>query len=251
MHRRKLLQICPPLLMTAALSGPILMSAGVVVQFDPSKPEVGPFPTDYLTVPDSAQKTGVRVNMPLPDCSVEVTECMNLTLLNNFDGFDLSPRFRVRFSAPVDTGTLVNGIFFVAMENLTNEETGINQPGQVITTNRLFYDPQTNTIYGKPNDFMDQHRRYALLATDAIHDTAGSSVGSDPAYTACVTAKSTDYCNRLAQVVSSMAPTVAPAHIVAASFFTTVSATAWSGRSARKYSISRILPLGRSGPKPS
>ena len=82
-----------------------------------------------------------------------------MTLLNNYDGFDLNPRFRVRFSAAVDTSTLIKGIFFVVMENLTNEETGINQLGQVITVNRLFYDPLTNTAYGKPNDYMDQHRR--------------------------------------------------------------------------------------------
>src|SRR5215467_10062522 len=86
-----------------------LMGAGAIVQFDPSKPEVGPFPTDYLTVPDPAQKTGVRINMPLPDCSVQVTECANLAMLNKFDGFDLNPRFRIRFSAPVDTATLSRG----------------------------------------------------------------------------------------------------------------------------------------------
>jgi hypothetical protein len=208
------------------LTGQVLMAA-VVVQFDPSKPSVGPFPTDYLTVPDPAQKTGVRVKMPLPDCNVQPTACTNLTLLNNFDGFDLNPRFRVRFSAPVDTGTLINGIFFVTMENLTNEEAGINQLGQVIAVNRLFYDPLTNTAYGKPNDFMDQHRRYALVVTDAIHDTAGNPVASDPAYSACVAGEATDYCSGLGQVVSSVAPSMAPAHIVAASFFTTVSATAW------------------------
>ncbi len=248
MYRHGVLQICLWPLMTAALIGPVLMGAGVVVQFNPSKPEVGPFPTDYLTVPDMAQKTGVRVNMPLPDCSVEVTACTNLALLNNFDGFDLNPRFRVRFSAPVDTGTLINGIFFVAMENLTNEEAGINQLGQVIAVNRLFYDPLTNTIYGKPNDFMDQHRRYALLVTDAVHDTVGNPVGSDPAYSACIAGKTTDYCSRLAQVVSSLSPGMAPAHVIAASFFTTVSATAWFDQV--RVTLEGFTPVvGQVGPK--
>ncbi len=205
MLSRRVPQIGRRLLMAAALASQVLMGAGVIVQFDPSKPSVGPFPSDYLTVPDSAQKTGVRVNMPLPDCTIEVTACTNLTLLNNFDGFDLNPRFRVRFSAPVDTATLRNGIFFVAMDNLTNEEAGINQQDQVIAVNRLFYDPLTNTIYGKPNDYMDQHRRYALLVTDAVRDTAENPVGSDPAFTSCVTGKATDYCTRLAQVTSSLA----------------------------------------------
>ena len=227
MRFRRFLQFRAALLTASALTCPLLMGAGVVVQFDPSTPAVGPFPTDYLTVPDSAQKTGIRVNLPLPDCTVQVTDCGTLTLLNKFDGFNLNPRFTVRFSAPVDTATLQNGIFFVAMQNLTNEETGINQTGQIISANRLFYDPLTNTIYGKPNDYMDQHRRYALLVTDAIHDVSGNPVGSDPAYTACLTGQTSGYCSQLAQVVANLAPSVAPAHVIAASFFTTVSATAW------------------------
>ncbi len=248
MFRRQLWQVCLTVQVIAALISPVLMGAGVVVQFDPSNPDVGPFPTDLLTVPDSAQKTGVRVNMPLPDCSTEVTACANLTLLNNFDGFDLNPRFRVRFSAPVDTATIRNGIFFVAMENLTNEEAGINQPGQVIAVNRLFYDPLTNTIYGKPNDYMDQHRRYALLVTDAVRDTAENPVGSDPAFTSCVTGKATDYCTRLAKVISSLAPVMAPSNIVAASFFTTVSATAWFDKA--RVAIQPFNPVvGQVGPK--
>jgi hypothetical protein len=248
MIRRELLPVTVPLVMAAALTSQVLMAAGVVVRFDPSTPAVGPFPTDYLTVPDSSQKTGIRVNMPPPDCTVEVTACTNLALLNNFDGFDLNPRFRVRFSAPVDTGTLRNGIFFVVMENLTSEEAGINQLGAVIAVNRLFYDPLTNTAYGKANDFMDQHRRYALLVTDAIRDTAGNPVGSDPAYSACVAGGATDYCSRLARVVSSLAPSVAPAHIVAASFFTTVSATAWFDKA--RVALQGFNPVvGRIGPK--
>ena len=38
-----------------------LLTGEVVVQFDPSNPEIGPFPTDFLTVPDSTQLTGRRV----------------------------------------------------------------------------------------------------------------------------------------------------------------------------------------------
>src|SRR5450432_1643241 len=46
-----------------------------IVNFDPSNPNIGPFPTDYLTVADATQKTGLRVNLPLPDCGPQPTAC--------------------------------------------------------------------------------------------------------------------------------------------------------------------------------
>jgi len=222
--------------------------AAVTVQFNPADPSVGPFPTDYLTVPDPAQKTGVRVNMPLPDCTVQVTDCPTIRLLNNFDGFNLNPRFRVHFSAPVDPNTLGNAIFFIALDNITNEEAGINQTGQVIKVNRLFYDPVTNIAYGKPNDFMDQHRHYALVVTDAVKDPSGNPVAADPSFTACVSSPANDYCTRLAQTLPGLASAVSPTHIVAASVFTTVSATAWFDQV--RITLQGFTPtLGSVGPK--
>jgi hypothetical protein len=48
---------------------------GVIVRFDPSTPSVGPFPTDYLTIPDSTQKTGLTIQLPMPDCTKQPSEC--------------------------------------------------------------------------------------------------------------------------------------------------------------------------------
>ena len=44
---------------------------GVIVNFDPSDPSIGPFPTDNLTAPDPAQKTGLSVHLPMPDCAIQ------------------------------------------------------------------------------------------------------------------------------------------------------------------------------------
>src|ERR1044072_2389163 len=93
-----------------------LLTGDVVVQFDPSNPEIGPFPTDFLTVPDSAQLTGRRVNLPLPDCDAQPSLCNQLRHINQLHGFNTRPRLRVRFSGPVDTATLRKGIFFVALD---------------------------------------------------------------------------------------------------------------------------------------
>src|ERR1700722_9487294 len=68
-HRGLSSVLCLTLQMLVVTGG--AASAAVTVQFNPADPTVGPFPTDFLTVPDPNQKTGVRINMPLPDCSVD------------------------------------------------------------------------------------------------------------------------------------------------------------------------------------
>lgn len=200
--------------------------AATTVLFDPSTPATGPFPTDFLTTFDPLQKTGLRINITPPDCNTQYTACQEAALLDQFDGFSVRARAQVRFSAPVNTATLAAGVFFVALSNVTNEEVGVTPTGQRMAINQAVYDPATNTMYAKPDNVLDQHRHYLLVVTDAVKDTSGSSVASDPAYAACLASAST-YCTSLAQAVATVSASVAPAHIVAASVFTTLSATAW------------------------
>jgi hypothetical protein len=205
-----------------------LAAAGVTVRFDPSDPAIGPFPSDALTLPDPAQKTSLRVNLPLPDCGPQDGTCNVLSLINQIDGFNLLPRLVVRFSGRVNPDTLRDGIYFVALENLTDEEYGVTKTGQVMYINQLVYDPDTDTVYAKPDAMFDQHRRYALVVTDAVRDPAGNPVAADPAFSACLEPSGqTPYCAALAAAVGQVAERFAPAHIVGASFFTTLSTTVW------------------------
>ena len=52
-----------------------------------------------------------------------------LELLNQLDGFNLNPRIAVSFSGPVNIDTLRDGMFFVALKNLTGEERGLHHGG--------------------------------------------------------------------------------------------------------------------------
>lgn len=61
----------------------------VLARFDLSRPDGGPFPSDVFTVPDANQNTGRRVNLPYPDCSVQVSDCHDLNVINTLDGFGL------------------------------------------------------------------------------------------------------------------------------------------------------------------
>jgi hypothetical protein len=206
------------------------VSNGVNVRFDPSDPQTGPFPADALTTPDGSQLTGRRVNLPLPDCAVQPTLCAELGAVNQLDGFNVQPRVTVVFSGAVDTATLRDGIFLVASDNLTSSETGLQKNGDAVAINLVVYDPVTYTAYAKPDAALDQHRRYLLVVTDAIHDLAGNPVAADPAFTNCAQT-STDaggYCAEVAQALAQIGTAVAPGrNIVSASLFTTLSATSW------------------------
>ncbi|MFN7937323.1 MAG: Ig-like domain-containing protein [Bryobacteraceae bacterium] len=199
--------------------------AGVKVLFDPSKPEIGPFPTDYLTAPSTTAKTGRKVRMPAPpDCAATPNACQEAWLLEQFDGFNVQARVRVKFSGAVNAQTLKDGIYLVTRENLTDEERGARATGAVVRLNQVVYDAKNFTAYGKPDQAMDQHRRYLLVVTDAVKDEAGDAVEADDAYRGCAgDGAADDYCKALNGAVK----TVEGARIVGASVFTTMSATAW------------------------
>jgi hypothetical protein len=196
--------------------------AATTVLFDPSVPATGPYPTDFLTVPDLLQKTNRRIDLPVPSCAAQYTACQEAGLLDQLDGFSVRARAQVRFSGPVNTATLRNGVFYVALDNLAQDEPGVHKRGDVIAIDQVIWEPASNTLYAKPAMVLDQHRQYGLIVTDAVTDTAGAPVTADPAFRACLQAAST-YCTALAQSLSA----ISGRNIVAASVFTTMSATAW------------------------
>ena len=198
--------------------------AATSVLFDPATPATGPFPTDFLTIRDSAQKTGLRLNLPLPPCGTQYTSCQETGLLEQMDGFSVRARGQAKFSAPVSAATLAGGMFYVALNELTNEEQGVHKNGDVIGVDQVIWDPAANTAYAKPASVLDQHRRYAFVVTDAVLDASGAPVTASSAFTACL-ASSDAYCSALAQAVNGA--NFGAHKVVAASVFTTMSATAW------------------------
>ncbi|MDQ2899529.1 MAG: hypothetical protein M3Y07_06975 [Acidobacteriota bacterium] len=218
-------------LLLTALFAIQLLPAAVTVRFDPSSPDVGPFPTDFLTVPDSSQKTGLRINLPSPDCTAQPSDCQDVALLNNLDGFQVEPRIRVRFSGAIKPDSLRQGVYFVALDNLTNDEYGIETTGEIVPINEVGYDPITQTGYAKPDYLLDQHRRFAIIVTDGVTDAGGAPVQPDSAFTGCVSPPpgvlQTIYCSQLRQVFNDQQAQFGPHRIVGLSIFTTMSATAF------------------------
>jgi len=204
-----------------------LPGAGVTVLFNPTSPEVGPFPTNFLTVSDPAQKTGLRVNLPVPGCQAQPNDCAELALINQLDGFHLHPRLRVRFSGPVNPDTLRGGVYIGWLDKLTDEEHGLQPAGHLTPIDQVLYDPATNTGFAKPDEFLDQHRSYLLLVTNAVRDVRGDPVSADAGFLACASQQDVYYCGQLRQALGRFVAKLAPRSIVAASLFTTQSATGW------------------------
>ena len=64
-------------------------AGGTHALFDLSRPPGGPFPSDRVTVAEPANLTGLRVNLPLPDCDSRPSDCADLRVVNELDGFNL------------------------------------------------------------------------------------------------------------------------------------------------------------------
>lgn len=166
------------LLAVTLLSGGAAQAAPRPPQIEPRFEQDGagrsPFPSDRLTVADATQRTGLRVALPLPNCGVERSACDDLRLLNELDGFDLSPRLAIPFSGPVDPASVsLRSVFLVRLAPGPPEATGVD---------RLVYDPDTHTLYARPETLLEPETRYGLVVTRALRDTHDRPVQSAPLF---------------------------------------------------------------------
>jgi hypothetical protein len=65
-----------------------------------------PFPSNLFTELDFTQATGLRVDLPKPDCAVRPSDCADIDAINTLDGFNIQPRISIPFSGPIDVSTV-------------------------------------------------------------------------------------------------------------------------------------------------
>jgi len=152
----------------------------VHVLFNVEDPENGIFPSDAFTVADDSQKTGLRVNLPLPDCRVRVSDCADLAFINVLDGFNLQPRVTVPFDGDIDPSSINSGnAFFLELA-----DADIDSPfngrwkavSRVIGVNQLVWDPPTHVLAAQSDQQLRQHTRYAFVITTGLRDTSGAAI---------------------------------------------------------------------------
>ena len=210
--------------------------------FDLSRPEGGPFPSDIFTVADATQNTGRRLNYPLPDCAVRLTDCDDLAMVNTLDGWGLQPRISIPFTGEIDPTTLnSHTVFLIDLRNGTR--IGINQ---------LIWDPPTHTLHAESDEVLEQHHKYAVIVTDGVRDTSGKAVKAMSDFDLDANNVPAWYQARLKEVFNvARAQGLRKSDIVSASAFTTQSVTPVMERIRESIKASTPAPadflLGPSG----
>src|SRR5215471_16296443 len=217
-------------LVTTALA----RAAGVQAHFSLETPSAGPFPSNLFTVSDPQQQTGLRVQLPLPDCAERPSDCTTLAGINTLDGFHVQPRLSIPFSGPIEVASVSSATVFLVRlgSSLAEGDPG----GTVVGINQIVWDPETNTLHAASDALLAQHTPYALLVTRGIRDTTGRPMEASEAFVrfrhALHRGQSQDpalqvYRHALRRgLATARSAGIPPADIVVASVFTTQSVTA-------------------------
>ncbi|MGZ4878648.1 MAG: Ig-like domain-containing protein [Candidatus Angelobacter sp.] len=171
-------------LVAIALLTPALALAETHPLFNLQSTTQSPFPSDRFTVPDEQQLTRLRVNLPLPSCASRPSDCADLTLLNQLDGFNLQPRLSIPFDGAIDVSTAnSNTIFLVKLGGRglqVDDSEAAN--AQVIGINQIVWDPASLTLFAESNDHLDEDTNYLLVVTTGVHDAQGNPVAASSAF---------------------------------------------------------------------
>ncbi len=181
-----------------------------------------PFPSNLYTVPDATQVTGLRVDLPAPDCATHPSDCADVAVLDTLDGFNIQPRISIPFSSPIDPTTVSSSTIFL-----------VGPSGHLVGINQAVWEPATNTLHVESDEQLAQDTTYLLVVTNGIHAADGTPISAtfrhdlnygqtkDPATKAYRKAV-------LDALPMAMAGGVDPDDIADASLFTTQSITAIS-----------------------
>ena len=118
------------------------------------------------TVADASQLTGVRVDLPKPDCAVRPSDCADIDVLNTLDGFNLQPRISIPFTGAIDPR---------ASRARTSSSSG-SRTFAVTGINQIVWEPAANTLHVESDQLLEQHTRYVLVVTTDVRDAAGKKI---------------------------------------------------------------------------
>jgi len=191
-----------------------------------------PFPSDLYTVADASNRTGRRVNLPLPNCTTNPSDCDDLGVINTLDGFNLLPRISIPFDGPIDPSTVSSSSVYIV--ELAQQD-GATVVANRVRINQVVWDPETLTLHVESDQVLRQTARYAAIVTDGILDTGGRRVKASRDFKKLVNdeedphlaAKLQPYRAALIATLEALKAVGVPTeNVVVASVFTTQTATA-------------------------
>jgi len=167
--------------LSVMLLTPVLALAGDVhALFNVTSTTQSPFPSDFFTVLDHHQNTQLRVNLPFPNCTTNPSDCLDVTLLNQLDGFNTQPRLSIPFDGAIDPNTVNSStVFLVRLGSLFDPDDG---PHTVIGINQVVWDPASLTAFVESDQHLEQHTSYLLVVTNGVTDPTGDPVEASRAF---------------------------------------------------------------------
>lgn len=174
------------LLAAVILLMPALSAAATHPLFNLQSSATSPFPSDRFTVFDGNQLTGLRVNLGLPNCATRPSDCADITLLNQLDGFNLQPRLSIPFDGAIDPGTVNSKtVFLITLpgRGLREVEFEDFRP-RVIGINQIVWDPASLTLFAESDDHLREDANYALIVTTGVHDAQGNPIAASAEFNA-------------------------------------------------------------------
>ncbi|HXH89017.1 MAG TPA: hypothetical protein VNI55_10495, partial [Gaiellaceae bacterium] len=213
-------------------------AAGVQTTYDLASPSGSLFPSDRFTTTDPSQLTGLRVDLPKPNCAVRPSDCADIDVLNTLDGFNLQPRISIPFTGVVDVASVSSAnVFLVRLSD-----------GAVTRINQIVWEPAVTTLHAESDALLSQSARYLLVATNGIDDAAGDPIESssflrDLNYGHAKDRADKAYRKDLIEALNHSLPAgVAKGDVVAASLFSTQSATTLLEQVRRQIKASNPAP---------
>ncbi len=195
------------LVLLFSLTLPSLANAGVQPSYDLSTPEGSPFPSDRWTAVDWSQPTGLRVDLPKPDCTARPSDCADIDVLNTLDGFNLQPRISIPFTGSIDPASVSSSSVFL-----------IRIPDHAITgVNQIVWQPAANTLHVESDQLLRQQTAYILVVTNRVRDASGEPIESAPFRS--------DLHHNMSELVRGLPDKLRLADVAVATAFTTQSVT--------------------------
>src|SRR5437763_10762136 len=117
-----------------------------------------PFPTNLYTTADSTQVTGLRIDLPKPNCATHPSDCADVGVLDTLDGFNIQPRISIPFSGPIDLSTVTSANIFL-----------VGPGGQVVGINQPEWEPAAKTLHVESDEQLAHSTTYLLVVSRGVH----------------------------------------------------------------------------------